>query len=95
MTSESLHLLRIFIDIEARDSRQAYSGVLLDRAITLEIASAAVLRVIDSYGNSAIVHGAPATDLAQTSTSLSNWSIARPSCAHFWRRSTKATTSDW
>ena len=64
MTIDGQHLLRIYFDAALTFQGQAYDDVLLTRARQMKIASAAVLRVMQAYGDTAIVHGAHARDLA-------------------------------
>jgi len=64
MTTDGQHLLRIYFDAALALQDQAYDAVLIARARDMRIASAAVLRVIEAYGDTAIVHGGKARDLA-------------------------------
>lgn len=64
MTTDGPHLLRIYFDAALMFQGRAYDDVLLARAREMKIASAAVLRVKQAYGDTAIVHGAQARDLA-------------------------------
>lgn len=64
MPADALRLLRIYVDGEAEEDGKPYWQVLLARATLMGIDSGAVLRVLDSFGAGAIVHGAKATDLS-------------------------------
>lgn len=63
MNNGELHILRIYLDAAAALDGVAYDGVLIARARAMGIASAAVLRVEEAYGE-ALLHGAKARDLA-------------------------------
>jgi len=64
VSSDRLHLLRVFTDADAVLDGRSYAKVLLERARDLGVANAAILQVIDAYGDAGIVHGAKAVDLA-------------------------------
>lgn len=64
MASDHLHLLRIYTDMDAILEGQPYAQALLARAQILGVANAAILQVVDLYGDAGIVHGAKAVDLA-------------------------------
>lgn len=64
MASDRLHLLRVYTDADATHDGQSYAQALLARAQTLGVANAAILQVVDAYGNASVVHGAKAVDLA-------------------------------
>ena len=63
MSSNILHLLRVYTDISATRDGQPYWKVIIDRARSMGLANAAVLQVIDEFGPAAVVHGAKARDL--------------------------------
>ena len=62
MSSEDLHLLRIYTALAALRDGEPYWKVLIDRARSMGLANAAVLQVLDGFGPSSIVHGAQAVD---------------------------------
>ncbi len=64
MSSDRLHLLRVFTDADAVLDGQPYAKVLLERARDLGVANAAILQVSDVYGDVGVVHGAKVVDLA-------------------------------
>lgn len=64
MAFDRLHLLRVYTDADAVLEGQPYAQALLARARALGVANAAVLQVVDAFGDAGIVHGARAVDLA-------------------------------
>ena len=64
MNSSTLHLLRIYTDASATRDGEPYWKILIDRARSMGLANAAVLKVLDGFGPAAVVHRAKALDLA-------------------------------
>lgn len=57
-------LLRIYIDAQAVRDGEPYWKVLIERARSMGIANAAVMKLVDGYGPAPSVHGGKAIDLA-------------------------------
>ena len=78
MPADALNLLRIYVDGRAQEDGQPYWRVLLARASSMGVRNAAVLRVLDSFGAEAVVHGSKATDLAPGERLILELSDAEP-----------------
>jgi len=63
MSSEDLHLLRVYADVSAVRDGELYWKVLIDRARAMGLANAAVFQVLDGFGPAALIHRAKAVDL--------------------------------
>lgn len=64
MTSDKLHMLRVYTDASAVRDGEPYWKVLIERAKAMNLGNAAVLQVLDGFGPAATVHRARAVDLA-------------------------------
>lgn len=64
MSSDDLHLLRVYVDVSAVRDGAPYWKVLMARAKGMGLSNAAVLQVLDGYGPAAMVHRSKAVDLA-------------------------------
>lgn len=64
MSSDDLHLLRVYADVSAIRDGELYWKVLIDRAKAMGLANAAVFQVLEGFGPAALVHRAKAVDLA-------------------------------
>ena len=64
MSSEDLHLLRVYADVSAVRDGELYWKVLIDRSRAMGLSNAAVSQVLDGFGPTALIHRAKAVDLA-------------------------------
>jgi PII-like signaling protein len=64
MSSDDLHMLRVYTDISAVRGREPYWKVLIERAKAMNLGNASVLQVLHGFGPAATMHGAKVVDLA-------------------------------
>ena len=64
MSSDDLHMLRVYTDASADRNGEPYWKTLIGRAKAAGLANAAALQVLDGFGPAATVHLGRAVDLA-------------------------------